>query len=159
MSGADLRFDSDEALDAFVRRFEAGTAPAGGFTHQGHLAVALAYLARYGMERGTRRMRRGLLAYLRRALGDDDAARVKYRETITGFWMRLLAGELVAADAARPLHERVNALLARYRDAGVIREYYSEARLYGPEARERFLEPDLKPLPPGPSARGPTGGA
>jgi len=149
MTGPDLRFDSDAELDALVRAFERGeAAPAAAFTHQAHLAVALAYLERYGLQAATSRMRQGLLAFLRRALGDDAAAQVRYRETITVFWLRLLAAALAGTDARRPLHERVNALLVRYRDATVIRRYYSEARLYAPEARDRFLEPDLRPLPP-----------
>lgn len=150
MSRPDLSFADDAALDALVDAFERGESPAGGFSHQAHLAVALCYLERYGLPGATEHMRSGLLAFLRRALGDDTAARVKYRETITVFWLRVLAWALAPEDATRPLFERVNALLPRYRDAHLIRDYYSEARLYSEDARERFLEPDIKPLPPAP---------
>lgn len=147
MTRPDLRFADERALDALVHAFERGQAPPGGFSHQAHLAVALTYLERYGLEAATERMRRGLLAFLRRALGDDAAAAVKYRETITVFWLRLLASALAREDASRPLVERVNALLPRYGDAGLIRDYYSESRLYSEAARECYLEPDLMPLP------------
>lgn len=150
MSRPDLRFDRDEELHDLVRAFERGEAPSAGFSHQAHLAVALAYLDRYGLAEATTRMRAGLREFLRRALGDDTAARVKYRETITVFWLRLLASELAREASDEPLHARVNAILARFRDASIIGEYYSEARLYGDEARVRFVEPDLKPLPPVP---------
>ena len=144
----DLTFDNDSDLDALVAAFERGDAPSGGFTHQAHLAVALTYLDRHGLEGATERMRSGLLSFLQRAFGDRTAAEVKYRETVTVFWLRLLAAELASTDASRPLHERVNPLLARYRDAATIRDYYTQQRLESDEARQRFVEPDRKPLPP-----------
>lgn len=148
---ADLRFDDDDALDDLVAAFERGEVPEGGFSHQAHLALALAYLDRYGQEEALRRIRSALLAFLERAFGDATAARVKYRETVTGFWVRLLASELSRTDPQLPLAERVNPLLERYRDASTIRRYYSAARLDSEEARQRYLEPDLQPLP---AARG-----
>ena len=144
----DLTFDADADLDALVAAFERAEAPAGGFSHQAHLAVALTYLDRHGLEGATERMRSGLLSFLEHAFGDRSAAEVKYRETVTVFWLRLLAAELAASDASRPLHERVNMLLARYRDASTIRDYYTRERLESDEARQRFVEPDRKPLPP-----------
>ena len=140
-------FDSDEAIATLVRDFERGQAPDGGFSHQAHLAVALAYIDRYGTEGATEHVRDGLLHFLELALGDPVAARVKYRETVTVFWVRLLAAELAATDPSLPLHRRIAPLLERYRDASTIRSYYSTALLDSDEARERFLEPDLKPLP------------
>lgn len=148
MSGrADLRFDSEAALGDLADTFERGEVPEGGFSHQAHLAVALTYLDRYGLDGATPRMRAGLLSFLERNLGDAVAARVKYKETITVFWLRLLAAELASTDPGLPLHERVNPLLARYRDASIIRSYYSSERLDSDEARGRFVEPDLRPLP------------
>ena len=143
----DLVFGTDAELDALVDAFERGEAPAGGFSHQAHLAVALTYLDRHGIDGATERMREGLLSFLQRAFGDRTAAEVKYRETVTVFWLRLLAAELASADASRPLCERVNPLLARYRDAATIHSYYTRERLESDEARRRFLEPDRKPLP------------
>ncbi|MEJ2287707.1 MAG: hypothetical protein P8Y02_03505 [Deinococcales bacterium] len=144
----DLTFDDDDALDALVAAFERGEAPPGGFSHQAHLAVALTYLARHGLDGASSRMRTGLLGFLERNLGDPTAARVKYKETVTVFWLRLLAAELASTDPELPLVERVNPLLARYRDASTIRTYYSAQRLDSDEARQRFVEPDLRPLPP-----------
>lgn len=144
---ADLRFDSDAELNDLVTTFEGGGTPEGGFSHQAHLAIALAYLARHGLDDAVSRMRAGLLTYLERNLGDATAARVKYKETVTVFWLRLLAAELASTDPALPLHERVNPLLARFRDASIIRSYYSPDRLDSDEARDRFLEPDLRRLP------------
>lgn len=140
-------YDSDEAIAALVRAFESGRSPEGGFTHRAHLAVALAYIDRYGVEGATERVRAGLLRFLERTLGDSVAARVKYRETVTVFWVRLLAAELAATDASQPLHVRIAPLLERYSAASTIRSYYSEERLDSDAARERFLEPDLRPLP------------
>jgi len=144
----DLRFESDAALDDLVAAFERGEVPEGKLSHQAHLAVALCYLDRYGLDGALGRMRAGLLSFLERAFGDEAAAHVKYRETTTGFWVRLLQRELDRADARLPLFERVNPLLERYRDASTIRRYYSAERLDSQEARQRYLEPDLQPLPP-----------
>ncbi|MEJ2665861.1 MAG: hypothetical protein P8Z81_01980 [Deinococcales bacterium] len=148
MSGTGaLRFADAAELQALVDAFERGEVPAGGFSHQAHLAVALAYLDRYGLDGATQRVREGLLHFLRRALGDDVAAQVKYRETITVFWVRLLAAALADSDPALPLVERVNPLLERFRDSSLIHRYYSAARLDSAAARSTFLEPDLRPLP------------
>ncbi len=144
----DLTFDNDVDLNDLVAAFERGHTPVGGFSHQAHLAVALTYLDRYGLQGATEHMRAGLLQFLEHALGDRTAAEVKYRETVTVFWVRLLAAELASTDRSRPLHERVNPLLARYRDAATIREYYTQQLLESEEARRRFVEPDRKPLPP-----------
>ncbi len=140
-------FDSDAALAGLVDDFEHGIAPEGGFSHRAHLAVALAYLDRYGEEGAIEHMRAGLLRFLELALGDPVAARVKYRETMTVFWVRLLAAGLAGTDPALPLHRRIAPLLERYGDASVIRSYYSQERLESDEARTRYLEPDLRPLP------------
>jgi len=147
MPGTSLIFPDDDAIDALVSAFERGRAPEGGFTHQAHLAVALAYIDRHGTEGAIDHVRDGLLRFLELALGDSIAARVKYRETVTVFWVRLLAAELAGTDPSRPLHERIAPLLERYRDASTIRRYYSSERLDSPEAREGYLEPDLQPLP------------
>lgn len=140
-------FDSDAAISDLVRDFERGVAPEGGFSHRAHLAVALAYLDRHGEEGAIEHMRAGLLRFLELALGDPTAARVKYRETMTVFWVRLLAAGLAGTDPSLPLHRRIAPLLERYRDASVIRSYYSPARLESDEARTHYLEPDLRPLP------------
>lgn len=147
----DLHFDGDEGLESLVAGFERGDAPSGGFTHQAHIAVALVYLHRYGLDGAIERLRETLLAFLERSLGDATAARVKYRETVTGFWLRLLDAELAHSEQGPALFARVNPLLDRYRDASIIRLYYSAERLDSDEARATYLEPDLKPLPPRPA--------
>ncbi len=135
--------DLDDVLSAFAR----AEIPAGGFGHAGHLAVAFGYLEGHALDAATERMRRGLLRFLRRQLGDETAARVRYRETLTVFWMRLVASARDLQDPTRPRLERFLEVLDRYGDPGVVYRFYSQERLDDPEARERFLEPDLAPLP------------
>jgi hypothetical protein len=146
-AGATPRFTREEQLDALIDAFERAEPPPGGFDHAAHLAVAFAYLERHPVEDAVDRVRQGLLHFLRRQLGDDTAAQVRYRETVTVAWMRLVAAARAGQDPSLPRLVRLQQVLDLLGGPATLRRYYSEARLDDPEARARFLEPDLRPLP------------
>ena len=86
------------------------------------------------------------LRRLTRLLG----AETKYHETISWFFMILIAERRSGRAATEwPVFAAENPALLH--DAGgLLRAFYSPARLASPRARQQFLLPDRTPLP-GPS--------
>ncbi len=113
---------------AFLKALERGTYPKEEMNHRAHLRLAL--LCRDEPQRA-----RDLLQ--RFAIGAGQA--IKYNETLTQVWLRL-----VAAHAETTVDALMKTPLA---DANLPLRHYSHERLWSDEARERFIEPDLHPLP------------
>lgn len=114
---------------AFLKALERGTFPKEEMNHRAHIRLAL--LCRDDPQRA-----RDLLQ--RFAIGAGQA--VKFNETLTQVWLRL-----VAAHPERTVDALMKTPLA---DAKLPLRHYSHERLWSDEARERFIEPDLRPLPP-----------
>ena len=113
---------------AFLKALERGTFPKEEMNHPAHLRLAL-------LCRGDPQRARDLLQ--RFAVGVGQA--VKFNETLTQVWLRLVA--------AHP-ETTVDALMKTpLADAKLPLRHYSHERLWSDEARERFIEPDLHPLP------------
>jgi hypothetical protein len=106
---------------AFILAFENGRIPPADLHHADHLRLALAYLAdSASAEEATGRMAAAIKAFAR-AAGHDH----KYHHTLTVVWVRLVARLL---DQRLPL------------------SYYSHDRLFSRDARERWVDPDLRGL-------------
>jgi CDP-diacylglycerol--glycerol-3-phosphate 3-phosphatidyltransferase len=105
----------------YIDAFEGGRIAPSDFHHADHLRLALAYLTESGsVQEATDRMAASLKAFARSA-GHEE----KYHHTLTVVWLRLVARLL---DKQLPL------------------AHYSHDRLFGAEARERWIEPDVRPL-------------
>ena len=128
----------DALSDAeFLVRFERHAL--GSFTHRDHIRVAYAYARRGGVEAavaGARRIRD-------LALSAGHGA--KYHETLTVGWARVIA-HLVERDPHLGFAEFLAAHPQLF-DRRLLLRHYSSARLFGDEARARFVEPDLVALP------------
>jgi hypothetical protein len=107
------------------------------FHHQLHLTVAVAYLYAGDFEPAMGKMRSALLRFVAYHGGN------KYHETITRFWMLQVEKHLDRTLCLRAAVERVIAALA---NKDMIYEYYSRERLDSAEAKESWLEPDLKKI-------------
>lgn len=139
------------ADDAAIRRIGEGliacTLSRAEWTHEAHLA-ACAWLL---LERPDILPERDLPALIRRfneSVGGVNSDSEGYHETITQVYVRAVHAFLVRTDAALPLVERVNALLGApegRRDWPL--RFYTPERLLSKEARLRWAEPDLAPLP------------
>jgi hypothetical protein len=121
----------------FLARFEERSLES--FSHRDHLRVAYAYARRGGAEAAVAGARH--IRDLAEAAGD----RGKYHETLTVAWARVIAHlverapqlSFAAFVVAHPELHRRELLLA----------HYSPERMFSDEARARFLEPDVLPLP------------
>ena len=119
----------------FARAFETCELPPDNFHHRDHIRLAWIFLQRYGAEAGAQ-----IAISIRRYaahLGKSD----KYHETVTQAWMRLVAA--AGATSFEALTEAHPELL----DKAFLNEFYSDAALQSAAAREKFVEPDRKPLP------------
>jgi hypothetical protein len=132
--------DPDEAA-RLVERFERAALDLDAFHHHEHLIVAAWLAANAPVDEALSRMRTGLRANLART-GKDA-----YHETVTVFWMRVLAHRLSCCESTTPLGERLGAVVHWAEQTQPIQAHYSPERLAGAEARHSFVEPDRLPLP------------
>lgn len=132
-------------IERLVTGFETATLPRPEWTHRAHLTVATWYLARHPVARATPLIRNGILK-LNAALGIVSDADHGYHETITRFYIGLIAHHLRTAGSNTSLVDAVNSLLATRGHVGLPMEYYRREHLMSREARARWVEPDLKPF-------------
>jgi hypothetical protein len=125
--------------------FEAAAIPSAEWTHRAHVRVAFVYLGRHALDAALDAMRRGIRR-LNAANDVLDTPSSGYHETVTVAWLTLVA----AARRAHPDCATSDALLARcpaLLDKTRLRAHYSRDHLRSADARARFVEPDLAPLP------------
>ena len=135
---------ADEIL-ALVRRFEDCTLPREEWTHAAHLTVALWHLLQFDWPEAVARVRARIKRY-NAAHGIHPTPTGGYHETLTIFWLRVVRTYLEAErNEARALVHLANELAATH-DKGLPLSHYTRERLFSPEARAGWVEPDLKPL-------------
>jgi hypothetical protein len=132
-------YSSEVEIRMVVDGFESCMTDKGDFKHKDHLTVAVCYLQNSNVGEATERLRTSLLRFL----GHHQVNRQKYNETMTVFWLEVVAEELKQV-SARSLLEQCNSVIESLSDAGKASEYYSSELLFSQRARETFVEPDLK---------------
>lgn len=133
-----LREDAD--VERLVQTFEALTLPCEHWTHRAHLAVAVTYLRRYGYQRALAELRLRINAYNAACANPDG-----YSETITILFLRKVEAESRRPRCQPTLHGEVNRLASLCRVEWIDR-FYSRHVIHSPEARRRWVEPDLMEL-------------
>ena len=137
-----MYFNEEDEIIEMVRRFEACEIHPEEFRHYQHLTVALWYIREFPFEIASEKMRAGIQR-LAAAYG-----KMGYHETITRFWLRLVRDFAAADEApAAEICDLANRLVTSCSGKNLINEYYSSELLATSEARERWVEPDLKCLP------------
>lgn len=123
-----------------TRALERGEVANKSFHHLSHLHVAWVYLSESsGVDEAAAKMRKTLQRFATSA-GKPE----KYHETITLFWVRLLAA-IRAVRSRETLRQIVHAH-PRLLEKDFPLAYYSSERLFSDQARTSWVEPDLKPL-------------
>ena len=122
-----------------TRALERGEMP-NEFHHASHLHVAWVYLVESSSVQEAVNKMRDTLRRITIAAGKSR----KYHETITLFWVHLLA-RVRAVSRAERLEELVYAN-PQMLEKNFPLDYYSAERLFSDEARVSWMEPDLKPL-------------
>ena len=127
----------------FLSAFESCEIPAAQFRHRDHLRLAYIYLTLHDVETALTKMRSGL----QRFLAHVGAPPTKYHETITRAWL-LAVEHFMEAAGATPRFEQFAAAAPRLFAPGAMETHYTAELLGSEEARQRFVEPDLEPIPP-----------
>jgi hypothetical protein len=136
--------------EALAARFSALTLPKEEWTHAAHLTVGAWHVHTYGPEDALARLRDGIRR-LNESHGSVNTPTSGYHETITAAYVTLLAAYLDAGPPELPLAARVARLLASpLAERDMLLTFYSRDRLLSVEARARWVEPDLAPLPSAP---------
>ena len=108
------------------------------FHHHDHLTVAMVYLYDSDLETAMDRMRQSL----KRFAAHHNVTKL-YHETLTRFWLLQVEQRL---DRSLCLEQSVKAIQEQLNDKNLAFDYYSRERIESKEAREIWLEPDLKEL-------------
>lgn len=139
-------YSSDAELHTLTKRFIARTLPKPEWTHAAHFAVGLCLLDDHAHDAFADMP--GLIRAYNDATGVPNTDSEGYHETITLaslFAARAFRAHY-AADA--PLHLVLAELMeSPYGKSTWLLAHWSKTRLFSPEARHCWVEPDLKPLP------------
>ena len=135
---------TSEAIEAFVRNFEACALPKARWTHHGHLLVGLWYLWHCSPDRALDLVRQRIRAY-NESVGTANTDDGGYHETLTTLFLRGIARHrAVHADAS--LAESLALLLqSPLASSQWPLQFYTKERLFSVAARKRWVEPDLAP--------------
>lgn len=126
--------------DDFARAFLAGSIPPGQFHHRDHLRLAWCLVRQRGEENAITAITTGIRRY---AVHHGQAA--KYHETLTRFWVRLVAH----AQATRPDLASFDSFIAAVPwllDKTLPYRHWSRATMDSLAARAAWVEPDLLAL-------------
>ncbi len=131
--------------ELFLRRFETCELLFEEWHHREHLRVAYLYLLRWHPPDALDRMRSALKA-LNAAQKVPETLERGYHETLTRGWLQLVHCALCEygpeADSDIFLDKHTHLLARR-----AMLFFYSRTRLMSAEAKARFVDPDLAPLP------------
>lgn len=117
------------------------------WTHAAHFAAAL-WLMRYRPEINPARDMPALIRAYNDATGVVNSDSGGYHETITQASLRAARAFLAPYAQSMAVHEIANALLASpLGHPDWLLAHWSRPRLFSPEARRHWLEPDLQALP------------
>ena len=127
--------------EEFRQSLERGTIPNHAFRHRDHLRLAWIYLRESDLDTAVRRLRQSIKRY-----AQHQGAGHRYHETLTQAWARIVA----LAIAETPHADAFGALLAaraHLLDKNLPIKHFSPGLLWSDHARERWVEPDLRPFP------------
>jgi hypothetical protein len=140
-------FNCDAEVEHIGEGLVARTLQRPEWTHEAHLA-ATTYLLLRRPDIDLDQQLPGLIRRYNESVGGVNSDSEGYHETITRVFLHAVRLSLSRADPAKPLHQLVNELLLSpmgRRDWP--RRFYSPERLFSVEARQRFVAPDLAPIP------------
>jgi hypothetical protein len=126
----------------FLERFEIGAVTREEFNHRAHVRLAYICLAGSDTDAAAARMHQGLLGFLQH----HGVPAAKYHETLTRAWILAVRHFMESA----PDSASADAFIAHnpaLLDSKIMLTHYSADRLFSDEARARFVEPDLEPIP------------
>lgn len=140
-----VKYQSVGEIESLIAAFENCTLPRNEWNHHAHLTVALWYLTRYSEAEATNLIRDRIQRY-NSANGIKTTKDSGYHETMTLFWIRIVSRYLSVAARTRSIVYLANELIDSYGDKNLPLTYYKRDRLMSSDARNSWIEPDLKPM-------------
>ena len=135
------RYRSEAEIEEVVRRFEDCKYKPEEFSHARHLTVTAWYFSHFDTKGAEERVRAGLQRFIRHHRKNG------YHVTMTEFWLRLVKKTLQEMGPEGDFVSRINQVVERLNNKGLIYEYYSRERLETPGAKAASIGPDLKDIP------------
>ncbi len=129
----------------FLKQFLDRTLPFDQWTHRAHLRTAYLLLLESPLPEAIERARDGIQTY-NKANHRPESQLEGYHETMTQSWMHLMETalrEFGPAESAEAFLEKQHQLT----DKRALLFFYSRDHIMSSEAKQRFVEPDLAPLP------------
>ena len=126
----------------FRTEFEAHTILPAQFNHRAHIRLAYIYLAEHDTDAAHQLMRKALLSFL----NHHGINMSKYHETMTHAWIMAVRHFMERT----PSTESYNAFIEQnpsLLDSKIMLTHYTTEVLFSEEARARFVEPNLDPIP------------
>lgn len=133
--------------DSFVDSFERCEYPNERFRHADHIRLAWIYIRRFGVGAAEERITAAIRRFAA-SLGHEE----KFHATITCAWVRLV----YVAYCATPDTEDFGRFLTSHLwlcEKSSMYAFYSQERLASAQARQGWVEPDLRTLPLAPQAK------
>jgi hypothetical protein len=122
--------------------FELGRVTPAQFDHRAHLRLAYILLALHEPDAAAEAMRSALLRFL----GHHGIDPVKYHETMTRAWIFAVRHFMERGGGTESADDFIDQN-PRLLDSKIMMTHYSAGLLFSPEARARFVSPDLQEIP------------
>ena len=126
----------------FRKEFEACKFPPAEFNHRAHIRLAYVYLSGNDTELAYELMRIKLLLFLK----CHSIELSKYHETITRAWILAVKHFIENTPGSESFAGFIEKN-PRMLDAKIMMTHYSAEVLFSDEARAKFIEPNLDPIP------------
>ncbi len=140
-----MTFTTDADIDRIAYGVTERTLPKAEWTHAAHFAAAL-WLLRHSDN--VPLIMPGLIRAYNESVGTQNTDTTGYHETITQASLRAARHVLDGFSRDTPLSAVLAALMASdFGRPDWLLAYWSRERLFTPEARRGWIEPDLGPLP------------
>ncbi|NJK66096.1 MAG: hypothetical protein HC789_06650 [Microcoleus sp. CSU_2_2] len=145
MKTTTIIYRSPSEIDSLIHAFEECSLPRSQWTHTAHLTVALWYLFYDSETEAINAIRNGIKRY-NSAQGIESTKDGGYHETLTLFWVRTISRYLAEESRNRSMVSLANGLIAQYADRTLPFRYYTRDQLMSWEARNNWVEPDLRAI-------------
>jgi hypothetical protein len=134
--------DNEPAFVEFLDGFEQGILPRPVWTHAAHLAVGAWYLLSFPNKEAIQRVRSGIQHY-NECVGTANTSGSGYHETLTLFWLGILAGQVSNLRSPHDKLDAIRRLIAEFApQRDLFKQYYSFDVVASQEARARWIPPD-----------------
>lgn len=137
-----MHFKTEEEFVRLITAFADKTLPKSEWTHEAHLAVALDYVRRFPPGEVVAAVREAIRG-INETHGTPNTDDNGYHETLTVFWLSVIAAFVRENADAATTCELANRLLESGFDSKLPLRHYSRKRLFTTDARRSFVAPDI----------------